>query len=153
MPRNKSLTIQILDLNNETASINITTTTTTSTHPHAFHHDNDDVVLSANKFWPMKLFHRFRKILVRLLFSSTTPSSYRDHDQHYSAAEVDPPKTSCSSSMYNYSTQLHYSEAVADCIEFLNKSSSSTPATTISTSTSTTHDDHDGSGFDQRHWL
>ncbi|KAK4345151.1 hypothetical protein RND71_035327 [Anisodus tanguticus] len=32
----------------------------------------------------------------------------------------DPPKTSCSSSYY--SSTSHYNEAIADCIEFLNKS-------------------------------
>ncbi|CAN0872079.1 hypothetical protein LINGRAHAP2_LOCUS10025 [Linum grandiflorum] len=153
MPRNQSLTIQILDLSsNESGSIITTTTTTTtstSRHREPLH----------NKFWAMKLFNRFRKLLVRLLFS-TTPS-YRDggggkpgrrrsdDGHHAAAADHDPPKISCSSSsMYNYSTQLHYSEAVADCIEFLNKSNSasSTPATT------TTHDGDDDlyNGFDER---
>ncbi|KAL2241963.1 UNVERIFIED_CONTAM: AP-2 complex subunit sigma [Sesamum indicum] len=34
---------------------------------------------------------------------------------------AEPPKTSCSS--YYYSSNSHYNEAIADCIEFFNKSS------------------------------
>ncbi|XP_050207273.2 uncharacterized protein LOC126656707 [Mercurialis annua] len=64
----------------------------------------------------MKLFHRFRKILMRLLFSLPNNNSSKQKN----CDKFDPPKTSCSS---YYSSQSHYSEAIADCIEFLNKSS------------------------------
>ncbi|KAE8701899.1 hypothetical protein F3Y22_tig00110505pilonHSYRG00543 [Hibiscus syriacus] len=73
----------------------------------------------------MKLFHRFRKFLMRLLFSSlpsggssgksSTASSKQNNSDRF-----DPPKVSCSS---YYSSHSHYTEAIADCIEFFNKSS------------------------------
>lgn len=74
-------------------------------------------------FSAMKLFDRFRKILMRLLFSlpsrgssstSGAPSRQKNCDR------FEPPKTSCSS---YYSSHSHYNEAIADCIEFFNKSS------------------------------
>ncbi|XVE69743.1 hypothetical protein DITRI_Ditri10aG0015700 [Diplodiscus trichospermus] len=74
----------------------------------------------------MKLFNRFRKILMRLLFSippagsSGTSSMAATNKQKNCVDRFDPPKTSCSS---YYSSQSHYSEAIADCIEFFNKSS------------------------------
>ncbi|GMJ14886.1 hypothetical protein like AT1G75717 [Hibiscus trionum] len=64
----------------------------------------------------MKLFTRFRNILMRLIFpgtSSVATAKQRNCDR------FEPPKTSCSS---YYSSQSHYSEAIADCIEFFNKS-------------------------------
>ncbi|KAF5740852.1 hypothetical protein HS088_TW11G00932 [Tripterygium wilfordii] len=75
----------------------------------------------------MKLFDRLRKLLMRLVFSLPSSSSSRGSSgtstmQRYSCSErFDPPKNSCSS---YYSSQSHYSEAIADCIEFFNKSSS-----------------------------
>ncbi|XWS25901.1 hypothetical protein CRYUN_Cryun27aG0107200 [Craigia yunnanensis] len=71
----------------------------------------------------MKLFNRFRKILTRLLFSipsggSSGTSSMATKQKN--SDRFDPPKTSCSS---YYSSQSHYTEAIADCIEFFNKSS------------------------------
>jgi hypothetical protein len=69
-------------------------------------------------FSAMKLFNRFRKILMRLVFSSPTTSSMASKQR--SCERFDPPKTSCSS---YYSSNSHYSEAIADCIEFFNKSS------------------------------
>ncbi|EOA34192.1 hypothetical protein CARUB_v10021701mg [Capsella rubella] len=72
----------------------------------------------------MKLFHGLRKFLMRLI-DLTIPSS--SHRRKTSAGHsrdrerFDPPKISCSSSYY--SSQVHYSEAIADCIEFFNKSS------------------------------
>ncbi|XP_057975457.1 uncharacterized protein LOC131162870 [Malania oleifera] len=79
----------------------------------------------------MKLFDRFRRVLMRFIFSSS--SSLPSHHQGSSSkgtrpsscdvgSSPDPPKTSCSS---YYSSNSHYSEAIADCIEFFNKSSSS----------------------------
>ncbi|KAL3505392.1 hypothetical protein ACH5RR_035233 [Cinchona calisaya] len=78
----------------------------------------------------MKLFDRFRKSLMRFIFfipsskgSQTTPSasssSSSSAPRRKSCDKPDPPKTSCSS---YYSSNSHHSEAVADCIEFLNKS-------------------------------
>ncbi|XVF63698.1 hypothetical protein PTKIN_Ptkin09bG0107600 [Pterospermum kingtungense] len=71
----------------------------------------------------MKLFNRFRKILMRFLFSipsggSSGTSSMATKQKN--CDRFDPPKTSCSS---YYSSQSHYTEAIADCIEFFNKSS------------------------------
>ncbi|MED6184423.1 hypothetical protein PIB30_047298 [Stylosanthes scabra] len=73
-------------------------------------------------FSAMKLFHRFRKILMRFVFSSV-PSrrgqSTAETRHHRSSDRFEPPKTSCSS---YYSSYSHYNEAIADCIEFFNKS-------------------------------
>ncbi|KAK8477152.1 hypothetical protein V6N11_066301 [Hibiscus sabdariffa] len=72
----------------------------------------------------MNLFSRFRKLLMRLLFSlpsaksSSTSSSVVPKQKNGDMFE--PPKTSCSS---YYSSHSHYTEAIADCIEFFNKSS------------------------------
>ncbi|KAJ9165980.1 hypothetical protein P3X46_020787 [Hevea brasiliensis] len=79
----------------------------------------------------MKLLNRFRKILMRILFSlpshhshgssaGTTTTNATTFEQRSCCERFDPPKTSCSS---YYSSHLHYSEAIDDCIEFLNKSS------------------------------
>src|ERR1044072_2637950 len=69
----------------------------------------------------MKLFHRFRKILIGLLFlvpsrCSTADSRHKNHP----ADRFEPPKTSSCSSYY--SSYTHYNEAIVDCIEFFNKS-------------------------------
>ncbi|XP_054818105.1 uncharacterized protein LOC129317763 [Prosopis cineraria] len=83
---------------------------------------------SSSKFnWSaMKLFHRFRKILMRLIFSvpsasasSSSSSSSSTSSRHRNSDRFEPPKTSCSS---YYSSYSHYNEAIADCIEFFNKS-------------------------------
>ncbi|CAH2067453.1 unnamed protein product, partial [Thlaspi arvense] len=68
----------------------------------------------------MKIFHRFRKILMRLI-DLTLPSSSRRQKNSGNVERFEPPKISCSSSYY--SSHVHYSEAIADCIEFFNKSS------------------------------
>lgn len=78
-------------------------------------------------FSAMKLFHRFRKVLMRLVFSvpSSSSSSRRstssssDSARHRNSERFEPPKTSCSS---YYSSYSHYNEAISDCIEFFNKS-------------------------------
>lgn len=67
----------------------------------------------------MKLFHRFRKILMRLIFSVPSPADAAASSRHRNSDRFDPPKTSCSS---YYSSYSHYNEAIADCIEFFNKS-------------------------------
>lgn len=68
----------------------------------------------------MKLFHRFRKVIMRLMLSVPSRRSSSD-SRHRNSNQFEPPKTSCSSyySSYSYS---HYNEAIADCIEFFNKS-------------------------------
>ncbi|CAJ1973221.1 unnamed protein product [Sphenostylis stenocarpa] len=65
----------------------------------------------------MKLFQRFRKIFMRLVFS--VPSRRSQDSKHKVSDRFEPPKTSCSS---YYSSYSHYNEAIADCIEFFNKS-------------------------------
>ncbi|KAL1351721.1 hypothetical protein HN51_015600 [Arachis hypogaea] len=73
-------------------------------------------------FSAMKLFHRFRKILMRFVFSSVPSGrgqSTAETRHHRSSERFEPPKTSCSS---YYSSYSHYNEAIADCIEFFNKS-------------------------------
>ncbi|KAF5206792.1 hypothetical protein FRX31_003616 [Thalictrum thalictroides] len=78
----------------------------------------------------MKLFNRFRKILMRFVFSSlpsvssTDPRRHRTSSSQHGDGRPDTPKTSCSSSYYHhYSSNSHYNEAIADCIEFCNRSS------------------------------
>ncbi|KAF2594225.1 hypothetical protein F2Q70_00044529 [Brassica cretica] len=68
----------------------------------------------------MKVFHKFRKIFMRLI-DLTLPSSSRRKKNGCEGERSEPPKISCSSSYY--SSHVHYSEAIADCIEFFNKSS------------------------------
>ncbi|CAL0323851.1 unnamed protein product [Lupinus luteus] len=69
----------------------------------------------------MKPFHRFRKVLMRLIFlvPSRRSSSSSDSRHRNSHDRFEAPKTSCSS---HYSSYSHYDEAIADCIEFFNKS-------------------------------
>ncbi|KAM7521207.1 hypothetical protein LguiB_020169 [Lonicera macranthoides] len=81
----------------------------------------------------MKLFDRFRRILMRFIFSIPSSSSSKGSHSHpqtnngssssslrRSCDRPDPPKTSCST---YYSSNTHYNEAIADCIDFFNKSS------------------------------
>lgn len=72
-------------------------------------------------FSAMKLFDRFRKIVLRFVFSvppkRVSQATARSCDEY---RPDQPPKTSCCSSYY--SSNSHYDEAVADCIEFFNKS-------------------------------
>ncbi|XP_021721244.1 uncharacterized protein LOC110688789 [Chenopodium quinoa] len=80
-----------------------------------------------NNFSAMKMFNRFRKVFMRLMFSFPSKtgvargSSEGFVSRRQSCDRPEPPKTSCSSSYY--SPNSHYSEAIADCIEFFNKSS------------------------------
>lgn len=71
---------------------------------------------------PMRLFDRFRKMIMRLVLS--LPSRRPSGPNQRTGERFDPPKTSCSS--YHYSPNSHYTEAIADCIEFFNKSSQET---------------------------
>ncbi|XP_062099474.1 uncharacterized protein LOC133805334 [Humulus lupulus] len=72
----------------------------------------------------MKIFNRLRKLLMRLILSLPSrahrSSSTSSATPRYGDVRFDPPKTSCSS---YYSSHSHYNEAIADCIEFFNKSS------------------------------
>ncbi|KAM1133143.1 hypothetical protein ACFX15_041703 [Malus domestica] len=79
----------------------------------------------------MKIFNRLRKIIMRLVFSvpsrsargtSSSGATSTTRQRNSSCDRFEPPKTSCSS---HYSSHSHYNEAIADCIEFFNKSSSS----------------------------
>lgn len=82
--------------------------------------EGGDVHTHIHPLSPMKLLDRFRKIIMRFVFSLPSPR----HKKRTSRGErfsADPPKTSCSS--YHYSPNSHYNEAIADCIEFFNKSS------------------------------
>lgn len=71
-------------------------------------------------FSVMKIFNRFRKIITRLVFSLPSSRCSSQGGGMSSEHKPDPPKTSCSS---YYSSHSHYNEAIADCIEFFNKSS------------------------------
>ncbi|KAG2254382.1 hypothetical protein Bca4012_057976 [Brassica carinata] len=84
----------------------------------------------------MKLFHKFRKILMRLI-DFTLPCSSRRQKKSGDGERFEPPKISCSNSYY--SSHVHYNEAIADCIEFFNKSS-----------TMSCDADHEGRHVDQR---
>ncbi|XAR64191.1 hypothetical protein NMG60_11024439 [Bertholletia excelsa] len=74
-------------------------------------------------FSAVNLFDRFRKIVMRLFFS-LPPRRRRATvavgvPRRSSCDRPEPPKTSCS---YYYTSSSHYNEAIADCIEFINKS-------------------------------
>ncbi|WCJ35111.1 hypothetical protein M5689_016379 [Euphorbia peplus] len=85
--------------------------------PH--HQPHSSSSSSSSSYSSMKLFNRFRKILMRILFSF--PSSKSKSPSEMGGERFEPPKTSCSS---YYSSQSHYSEAINDCIDFFNKSNS-----------------------------
>lgn len=68
----------------------------------------------------MRLLDRFRKIIMHFIFS--LPSRRHSAPRQRARGEhLDPPKTLCSS--YHHMPSSHYTEAIADCIEFFNKSS------------------------------
>ncbi|KAG6598497.1 hypothetical protein SDJN03_08275, partial [Cucurbita argyrosperma subsp. sororia] len=75
---------------------------------------------------PARFLSRIRRILMRFMFyfpsrgSSPSSSSSIMASKQRNLEKFEPPKTSCSS---NYSSYSHYNEAIADCIEFFNKSS------------------------------
>ncbi|GAA0165172.1 hypothetical protein Leryth_003607 [Lithospermum erythrorhizon] len=83
----------------------------------------------------MKVLNRFRKIVMRFILIVPSGRGNWSHNHHQttprhhvarrrscdsSKEAQDTPKVSCS---YNYSSNSHYNEAIADCIEFFNKSS------------------------------
>ncbi|KAK8944677.1 hypothetical protein KSP39_PZI007841 [Platanthera zijinensis] len=67
---------------------------------------------SSLSIWCSKLFRRFREALLSSLPILQQPTPHQ--------IESDLPKSSCSS--YISPPNSHYDEAIADCIEFLNKS-------------------------------
>ncbi|XP_073035140.1 uncharacterized protein [Primulina eburnea] len=78
----------------------------------------------------MKLFGRFRKIIMRFIFPVHSRSGSPAAASGAAVAVAVPrrsscdSRTSCSNSLSNlYSSDSHYNEAIADCIEFFNKSS------------------------------
>lgn len=81
-------------------------------------------------FSSMKIFNRFRRVLMGFVFPFPSSRSHRSSrrtacetsfPRRSSCDRSEPPKTSCSSSYYSSSS--HYDEAISDCIEFFNKSS------------------------------
>ncbi|KAK1362308.1 hypothetical protein POM88_046782 [Heracleum sosnowskyi] len=81
-------------------------------------------------FSSMKIFNRFRRILMGFVFPFPSSTSHRSSrrtacessfPRRSSCDRSEAPKTSCSSSYY--SSNSHYDEAISDCIEFFNKSS------------------------------
>ncbi|KAL2499352.1 Uncharacterized protein Adt_24902 [Abeliophyllum distichum] len=73
-------------------------------------------------FSAMRFFDRFRKMLMKFIFSAGSRAAPEAvHRRRSCDHRPDPPKTSCSSTYY--SSNSHYNEAISDCIEFFNKSS------------------------------
>lgn len=87
-----------------------------------------DQVQIFSYFLGMKLFGRFRKIIMRFIFPVHARSRSSAAASGAEVAAV-PRRSSCDSmtscsNLYNhYSSDSHYNEAIADCIEFFNKSS------------------------------
>ncbi|KAF8112421.1 hypothetical protein N665_0064s0053 [Sinapis alba] len=93
-------------------------------HQHHNHNNKTFIGFSSS----MKLFSKFRKILMKIIFivpsSSSSSATVRRHkttDSRSGGERLETPKISCSNSYY--SSQSHYSEAISDCIDFFNKSS------------------------------
>lgn len=89
---------------------------------HHHNHNNKTFIGSSSS---MKLFTKFRKILMKIVFnlpsSSATLSREKPADFGNGCERLETPKISCSNSYY--SSQSHYTEAISDCIDFFNKSS------------------------------
>ncbi|KAI3796977.1 hypothetical protein L1987_39664 [Smallanthus sonchifolius] len=85
--------------------------------------------LRTSNFSAMKIFNRFRRIFMRIMFSiqsskgTSSSGGGSSGIRRRSCDRPDPPRASCNSSYYTSNT--HYNEAISDCIEFFNKSSSS----------------------------
>ncbi|KAK1262005.1 hypothetical protein QJS04_geneDACA001115 [Acorus gramineus] len=82
--------------------------------------------------WSVKLINSFRKILMCFLFPR--PSRETLVPRRRVSDRPEPAKTSCSS--YQYMFDSHYPEAIADCIEFINRSSQDTVSSGSSNSNS-----------------
>ncbi|KAA0065168.1 hypothetical protein E6C27_scaffold82G005050 [Cucumis melo var. makuwa] len=82
----------------------------------------------APRISPARIMSRIRRVLMRFIFylpsrgSSAAAAAAGPFTalKQKNLEKFEPPKTSCSSS---YSSYSHYNEAIADCIEFFNKSS------------------------------
>ncbi|KAF0894119.1 hypothetical protein E2562_034687 [Oryza meyeriana var. granulata] len=80
--------------------------------------------------WPSRLMVGFRKMLVGLFSFPPRPPTVtfsvddRYHHHHHrgggGGGSGDAPKRSCSSNLHPLNA--HYDEAIADCVEFFNKS-------------------------------
>ncbi|XP_013741501.2 uncharacterized protein LOC106444592 [Brassica napus] len=92
---------------------------------HHQHHNHNKTFIGFSS--SMKLFSKFRKILMKIIFivpSSSSSATVRRHkttDSRSGGERLETPKISCSNSYY--SSHSHYSEAISDCIDFFNKSS------------------------------
>ncbi|KAL0699733.1 hypothetical protein Bca4012_055855 [Brassica carinata] len=90
---------------------------------HRYHNHNNKTFICFSS--SMKIFTKFRKILMKIIFtlpSASSSASRRRHKTAYSCSggeRLETPKISCSNSYYSHS---HYSEAISDCIDFFNKS-------------------------------
>uniref|UniRef100_A0A0A0LPF9 Uncharacterized protein n=1 Tax=Cucumis sativus TaxID=3659 RepID=A0A0A0LPF9_CUCSA len=77
----------------------------------------------AERISPARILSRIRRVFMRFIFylpSRGSAAAAAAALKQRNLEKFEPPKTSCSSS---YSSYSHYNEAIADCIEFLNKSS------------------------------
>ncbi|KAL8255098.1 hypothetical protein R6Q59_033319 [Mikania micrantha] len=99
--------------------------------------------LQTPNFSAMKIFNRFRRLFMRFMFVNPCTKVNSSSGlglsvlRRRSCDRPDPPRASYNSSSY-YSSNSHYDEAISDCIEFFNKSSSSS-------SPSFSHDDNQNS--------
>ncbi|KAJ3679828.1 hypothetical protein LUZ60_016106 [Juncus effusus] len=75
--------------------------------------------------WPSRVIHGFTKILLGFFSLPSRPQilSKRSVRVSEEMINVETPKRSCSSNLHPL--DQHYNEAIADCVEFFNKSSSS----------------------------
>jgi len=92
-------------------------------HRYLDHHHNHNTFIGLSS--SMKLFSKFRKIFMKIIFalpssSSATVRPHKTADFGNGCDRLETPKISCSNSYY--SSQSHYSEAISDCIDFFNKS-------------------------------
>lgn len=90
------------------------------------HHNHNNKISFIGLSSSMKLFSKFRKMFMRIVFtlpssSSATVRPHKTADSSNNGCErLETPKISCSNSYY--SSHSHYSEAISDCIDFFNKS-------------------------------
>ncbi|EFH66620.1 hypothetical protein ARALYDRAFT_472221 [Arabidopsis lyrata subsp. lyrata] len=93
-------------------------------HRYLDHHHNHNNKTFIGLSSSMKLFSKFRKIFMRIIFtfpsSSATVRPHKTADSGNGCERLETPKISCSNSYY--SSHSHYSEAISDCIDFFNKS-------------------------------
>ncbi|CAH8390981.1 unnamed protein product [Eruca vesicaria subsp. sativa] len=92
---------------------------------HRYHNYNNKTFIGFSS--SMKIFSKFRKIFMKIIFtlpsssSSATRRRRNPADSCSGVERLETPKISCSNSYY--SSHSHYSEAISDCIDFFNKSS------------------------------